>query len=481
MRRRFLFFAMLPLALAGTACSCGGVPLGGPDAASGALDAAVRDASTSLPDASSLPDAVASPADADDASEAPDAAAPPGDAEAPDAAQSGADAGTDAGPACATNVSVGSLVACLDSGTGPDACLAAATTVLCDSDGDGVPDDLEAALARAYAPVFLFNAGSVGGDPENKFPANVEHFVSRSKLFFRPTGASALLVDPAPSLATLASATVNFQAATRVAASPAAGQGSDFWLCLDDHASATVVDSPALMLALPGGIDVETVVHPANGALASSSHYFVSFVLFWAFNSHSTVDDHEGDREILVVFVDRQTGAVDAASFERHTTMDNTMFVGVAQHGAKDPAADVPAVDVLGPPAGMRGVRFWDYAGLRHHVAAYVSTGGHAFYDYPGTSYIVYKGPRDTHAGDGGRLNVWTSEYFETPTAPASAVKVNLRNPGEPGRIVLDWARYRGQWGCQEGAIANSYPGPFGNARHPRPVFERAWGSPPHE
>ena len=475
--------ALVLLVLAGSGCACGGAPVAGPDGALGpGLDAARPDAAAVPPDAAfDLLDAalLLDAASADDAAQPADASMEP-DAEAPDASAAGEDAGVDAGPACGVGVAADALAACLDQGTGPDSCLAAVASPLCDSDGDGLPDDLEAALSRAYAPVFLFNGGAYGGDPENKFPANVDHFVSRSRLFFRPTGSSALLVDGAPSLATIASATVNYQAVTRLASSPAAGQGSDFWLCLNDHDAATVIDSPALMLALPGGVDVETVVHPANGTLAASSHLFVSFVVFWAFNSHSTVDDHEGDREILVVFVNRQTGAVDAVDYERHTSMDNTMFVDVAKDGAKDPALDVPTGDVNTPPAGVRGVRFWDYSALRHHVAAYVSTGGHAFYDYPGNNYIVYKGPRDTHAGDGGRLSVFTGEYFESPTAPAQPVHLNLNNPGEPGRIVLEWARYRGQWGCQEGTIANSYPGPFGNVRHPRSVFEKAWGSPPN-
>ncbi|HEY3448877.1 MAG TPA: hypothetical protein VGK67_21130 [Myxococcales bacterium] len=468
-----LALSLLLLATSGGGCSGG--PVAAPDSGAppAGADAALPDAAFDLVDAAAPPDAT-EPADAE-----------PADAEAvidaatADAAAAGEDAGVDAGPACGTGVAVEALAACLELGSGPDACLAAVTTPLCDSDADGVPDDLEGALARAYAPVFLFNGGAYGGNPENKFPANVDHFVSRSKLFFRPTGSSALLVDPAPSLSTLAAATVNYQAVTRVAADPAAGQGSDFWLCLNDHDGSTTVDSPAAMLALAGGIDVETVVHPANGALADSSHLFVAFVVFWAFNSHSTVDDHEGDREILAVFVNRQTGAVDAAQYERHLSMDNAMFVDVARYGAKDPALDVPTGDVNTPPAGARGVRFWDYSGLRHQVVAYVATGGHAFYDFPGNTFIVYLGPRDTHAGDGGRLQVGTGEFFESPTAPAQAVRVNLNNPGEPGRIGLDWARYRGQWGCQEGPVANSYPGPFGNARHPRPVFERTWGSPP--
>ena len=54
-----------------------------------------------------------------------------------------------------------------------------------------------------------------------------------------------------------------------------------------------------------------------------------------------------------------------------------------------------------------------------------------------------------------------------------------VRNPGEVARITLPFARYRGQWGCDDGLIGKSWPVPFGNARHARPLFERTWGSPP--
>jgi hypothetical protein len=156
-------------------------------------------------------------------------------------------------------------------------------------------------------------------------------------------------------------------------------------------------------------------------------------------------------------------------------------FVDVATYGAKDPALDTPSGDVMAPPAGVRGLRFWDYSGLRHRLVVYISTGGHAPYDFPGNTFIVPKGPRDTHDGDGARLFIGTGQFQAIPKAIPIPIKINIHNPGESQDITLDWAHYRGQWGCQQGSIANSYPGPFGNARHPRPVFDQKWGSPPHE
>ena len=59
------------------------------------------------------------------------------------------------------------------------------------------------------------------------------------------------------------------------------------------------------------------------------------------------------------------------------------------------------------------------------------------------------------------------------------ALQVSYVNPGEARRITLPWALFRGQWGCTDQPIAKSWPGPFGNSRFQRPMFERLWGSPP--
>jgi hypothetical protein len=380
--------------------------------------------------------------------------------------------------ACLAGTQVEPLRACLAAGEGPDACVAAVGAPLCDSDGDGLGDDLEAALALAYGPVFAFNGGAHGGNAETDWPSSVAHFVAHARLVHRPDGDSETLVDAHPTLATLGQASAGGGA--YLAGDPAGGQGPDFWLCLDDERPATLVTSSDLMLALPGGIDLEVIAHPANGALDASSHLFVSFGLFFAHNDHSVVDVHEGDRESVELFIDRRTGAVDAAWFDRHRTADDTHFVDAATYGVRSPVGEAPHGDVEGSTASIHGLRFWDDAGLRHHLIAYVATGGHAMYDYPANTRIVPLGPRDTHDGDGLKLLSWTGDLV--PSFHESAgrrVAVHVANPGEPSRFLLPWAGFRGQWGCTEQIIARSWPGPYGNARHPRPVLERAWGSPP--
>lgn len=373
---------------------------------------------------------------------------------------------------CARNVAVDTLAECLAT-SGPDDCVAKIDKPLCDSDGDGLADDLETALARAYAPAFAFNGGAFGGNAETHWPANAAFFVKNSRLTF---GGARNVIDTQPTLDTLAAAISE----GRRADDPCPGQGAEFWLCLNEQTDATRVTSVGSMLALPGGIDVLSVAHPANGAFAASSHLFVSFSLFFPFNAHSAVDDHEGDWEGVAVFVDRRTGAIDAGYFERHDTLDSERFVSATKYPVRDPSTETPYGTVTSVFPALHGLRFWDYAGARRHVIAYVSTGGHAMYDYPANTKIFKYGPRDTHSGDGPKILPWMSRVTSTfGSSDGDSVQVSYVNPGEPGHITLPWARFRGQWGCTDRPIAKSWPGPFGNARHQRPMFERMWGSPP--
>jgi hypothetical protein len=256
--------------------------------------------------------------------------------------------------------------------------------------------------------------------------------------------------------------------------------GSNFWLCLNDTTASTRVTSKSEMLALPDGVDVLSVVRPANGTLTASTHLFVATGLFFPYNEFAGLDNHEGDWEGIAVFVNRATGAVDDGYFERHGTTDNQRFVSRAEFGTRDPATDAPSPAVGAADAGVHALRFWDNGSNKHHVVAYVGTGSHAMYDYPGNTYIISSGPRDTHAGDGDKYAPWLGQlYSGFNTGTPVVLKTNIFNPGEANYVTLPWARFRGQWGCNDDAIAASYPGPFDNSRHARPMFDRLWGSPP--
>ncbi len=376
---------------------------------------------------------------------------------------------------CDSGEHVDELAECLEGGAGPDACAARVDgPPLCDADGDGLSDDLEDALALAYGPVFAMNGGRFGGSPESVWPANIEHFLSRARLVHRPDGAAEALLDPAPTPESIGEASVRSDDGRALLASEPL-EGSDFWLCLNDASAAARVSDARAMRALPGGVDLEVVVHPANGALSESHHLFVAFSLFWSYNLHSYVDDHEGDRETVALLVDRRTGAVDAVQFERHASLDRTEFVDAKTFGVRDPRREVHFGDPSTSEPTAHGLRFADFEGARHHVVAYISAGGHAPYDYPGNTSILWQGPRDEHGGDGAKLFASTGELGADWDGPRERVRINRHNPGEPTRILLPWARFRGQWGCHDDPIAQSWAGPFGNARHPRPVFERRW------
>lgn len=381
-------------------------------------------------------------------------------------------------PACASDVHVQVLASCLEGGRGPDACVEdLGGPPLCDSDGDELGDDLEDALALAYGPVFAMNGGRYGGDPEPAWPTNIDHFLARARLVLRRDGAPEVLLDPSPTAASIGLASARLPSGRAIFASdPRPGNGPDFWLCINDRSAQ--VESAAAMEALPGGIDLEVVAHPASGLLSESSHLFVNFTLFWAHNLHSYVDDHEGDREGVSVFVDRKTGAVDAVQFERHASLDEIDFVDAQTFGAKDPRRETHFGAVSWPGRTVHGLRFDDYEGPRHHVVAYLAAGGHAPYDYPADTFILWQGPRDSHGGDGAKLFTAAGEIADTWDGSRRPVRINRRNPGEPDHVLLPWARFRGQWGCDDERIARSWPGPFGNARHPRTVFERRWARP---
>ena len=86
---------------------------------------------------------------------------------------------------------------------------------------------------------------------------------------------------------------------------------------------------------------------------------------------------------------------------------------------AVDPSAEGTAGNVCdsGGAQIAHGVRFWDHAGHRHHAVVYVSSGGHAGYDYPGNTKITGVGcvetiiVRDTHNGDGPKFLPWRGVY----------------------------------------------------------------------
>jgi hypothetical protein len=241
--------------------------------------------------------------------------------------------------------------------------------------------------------------------------------------------------------------------------------------------------------ALPGGIDVLGVVHPTAGN-ASGQYVVVEYGILYAYNAF-TLDDHEGDFEGGAVFVDMTSGGVVAAYTARHSTSDSEMLIPLAGTGAlpaKNPANEAPHYDVCSNTntSSIGGVRFWDYAGARHHPVFYAAAGSHATYGYPGATKIDGAPGciellivRDVHNGLGPKLVPSEGAYYtDWGTTKTPVVNgVNFVNLGESTHLRAAWSAFAGQWGCTLGSIAKSYPVPWDNQRLCRHWLTNDWGN----
>lgn len=371
----------------------------------------------------------------------------------------------------------------------------------CDDDGDGLDDALEDAMMRAYAPVFAFNKGNgshTAGDSESAWPVSAAHHVAHSRLVWRldNDGSTLREVDPAPTLATLAGASFVDGEKTRHASSPLLGEGPNFWLCLkksgNDFVPGALVTSVEASRKLEGGVDVFAVVHPTVAG-KTDGYVVLSYMLYYTFNPF-TLDDHEGDWEGGAVFVDMKTGEVGAVYTDRHDTADGAKLLHLAGDGAvtaKDPRLDSPTYNVCSASwsGAASGVRFWDYAGARHHPVFYVSGGSHATYAYPGGTKIMGAGcieqtiVRDVHNGEGPRFvpseGGYAIDWNEGKELLPVEHGVSFKNLGEPGRLREAWSAFAGQWGCTYESIPKSYPGPWDNQRLCRHWLTANWGAAP--
>ncbi len=374
---------------------------------------------------------------------------------------------------------------------------------LCDRDEDGLGDDLEDALARAYAPAFAFNEGDGGnghGKREPHWPSNAAHFLDNARLVWRHDAlAPTTLGFPSNlSLDDLADAAVLSKGHKRKADDPALYRGSDFWLCLrkDDtgaYSQDALVSTMEASQHLHDGIDVTYIVHPTSPSTRDARYAVVTSYLFYAYNQHSGFADHEGDWEGVSEIIDLNEGTVVGVYFGRHDSVNNDRFqLAEVRNQAGNPTEDTTPVssDICNKTdtARVKGIRYWDDDGLRHHVVVYVAAGGHASYSYPGNTKLMgapgcnrWLSLWDHHNGDGPLLLPWSDSYYDAQKRIHLPVIHGIRflNVGEPEAPFYGFARFRGQWGCDHGLIGRAWPGPFGNARHARAVTSHIWGSVP--
>ena len=418
----------------------------------------------------------------------------------------GASAGqrNDAGPfgnpaACNADDVVASISTCIDDGTSPRSCLASARagdSSPCDADADGMDDALEDAMMKSYAPVFAYNLGDGGhtaGSSEPNWPINVAHYAANATLIWRvdDNASSVETVDANPTLAALPGE--NFEG--HAASSPVLGDGPNFWLCLNqpggNYSDDALVTSMDASRTLADGIDLFADVRP-SGSDSSGNYAVIGYMLYYAYNSFS-LDNHEGDWEGGAVFVNLDTGAVAAVDTERHATADTEKLVPLEGPGAldaKDPNGEAPFYDVCSPTDSnaIGGVRFWDFSGKRHHPVFYPAAGSHASYAYPGATKIQGVGcseatmVRDVHNGNAEKLVPFDNAYYADFTGGTKSIVTNgvhFVNLGEPAHLRATFSAFAGQWGCQLGSIAKSYPGPWDNQRLCRHWLTNDWGSAP--
>ncbi len=421
----------------------------------------------------------------------------------PDAATSdhvtpSGDAGSQADDPCTGDAVVASIASCIDGGGSPTTCLATArsgSSATCDVDADGLDDGLEDAMMRAYAPVFAYNLGDGGhtaGSTEPNWPDNAAHYTSNSTLLWRVDNDSSTLltIDKAPTLASLPGA----KNGTHLASSPVLGDGPNFWLCLNkpggSYPADALVGTMEASRALKDGVDLFGVVHPTSAG--GGSYAVLGYMIYYAYNSFS-LDDHEGDWEGGAVFVDLTSGDVVALDTERHATADTallTHLVGTSALPAKDPSGEAPHYDVCDPTntSSIGGVRFWDYAGKKHHPVIYPAAGSHASYAYPGATKIQGLGcteatmVRDVHNGNSSKLVPQDGAYYagwDKSGKASIAGGLHFVNVGEPGHLRAAFTGFAGQWGCTLDNIPKSYPGPWDNQRLCRHWLTNDWGSAP--
>lgn len=364
-------------------------------------------------------------------------------------------------------------------------------------------------MLRSYAPVFAYNEGDGDhstGDSESAYPTTAEHYTASSTLYWRVDGddATKTVVDKAPTLDKLRSATFDDKGTTKRADSPALGQGTNFWLCLNKDKSGNYDDAALVKTADASrstGVDLFSVAHPA-GADPKGDYVVLEYMLFYAYNRF-TLDDHEGDFEGGAVFVSLSTGKVSAFYTDRHATSDGVTLIPLEGKGAlpaKDPSKESPhynvcdATDTPSSPWGIPphtpigGVRFYDFDANKHHPVIYVAGGGHASYGYPGATKIQGVGCiemtmiRDVHNGNGPKLVPHEDAYvsdFKGTGRKAIDKGVHIRNLGERGHLREAWSAFAGQWGCTLEQIPKSYPGPWDNERLCRHWLTNDWGDAP--
>lgn len=251
-------------------------------------------------------------------------------------------------------------------------------------------------LANTYAPVLHFTKG------EKFYPTRVEYIISNSTLIDHTTGQT---IDPVPTAASLGAHT-----------------SSDLYLN-NMLATQDAIASDYATEAATNGYYV--YAHVVN----TGTQTVIQYWLFYAFNN-GPLNDHQGDIEVVEIFLDSTTDTPKTALYSQHFAGQNAGW------------GDVEKVD--------------------NHPVVYVAQGSHANYFRPYQGKIGLE--NDIVGSDGITIN---------PIDPR-IVMLGEHNSHPSGQGWLDYGGRWGYWGTQE-EVALGRAGPYG------PVFNQdgtRWAQP---
>jgi hypothetical protein len=289
-----------------------------------------------------------------------------------------------------------------------------------DSDGDGIPDQIEDHLMATFGPELRLAPDAI----DQTRPASVDWYLPQVKLRFDhpncPDDGSNLLDVGAVTFANLAAQEHHTKSVT------------NFCRHDSDAASLRVSSKRALEFFLqPASDAVHAGAPPAEWRayvqVRPSSYktaaYDLQVWLFYAYNDFIASANHEGDWEHMTISIAADETLV-------------SVFYATHHDGFR--------VDDMTKLAFVDG-----------HVVGYVADGSHATYDRAGTFNLGVVGVDDHTYEDGPRWQTWT----------------NFMNVGDVGHIANDqtWAAYGGRWG-EVGELEDT-SGPTG------PMFHGEWNT----
>ena len=275
-----------------------------------------------------------------------------------------------------------------------------------DSDNDGIDDQTERELILKYAPNLYFKAG------ENFFPVDCGYHINNSKLY-RWEGENKVLVDDNPNLTSLSGYDETYFLANSL---------ENYTNILNDYKSKLL----------------ELGYKYYGRVYKDSDHICVQYWFFYAYNDYE-LNQHEGDWEMIVVFLDLPKNPIGVAYSQHHS--GQYAFWG-----------DVEKTDGT-------------------HPNVYVARGSHASYFRP---YQGKVGLENDEVGNDGLFLPYNHEKL------VIEVMGELGSGNHPAN--QSWLDFEGRWGAWKNIAdaALGYAGPPGPAygeNEPKWTGPYSWAS----